>query len=71
MDLLGVKIFLLKNNLSLSEIAREICTERQTEQSVRVMLSQIVHGRRWYPSLAEKVEARYGLRLSRPKRSAA
>jgi hypothetical protein len=71
MDSIGVKIFLLKHKLNLSEIARELCTEKQAEQSVRVMLSQMVNGRRWYPTLARKVEERYGLRLTRPNRSAA
>lgn len=71
MDSIRVKIFLLQNKLDLSQIAREIRTPKQTEQSVRVMLSQMVNGRRWYPSLAKKLEERYGLRLTRPKRSAA
>lgn len=71
MDSIGVKIFLIKKGINLSDVARELREEEQTEQSVRVMLSQMIHGRRWYPSLAKKLEERYGIRLTQPKRSAA
>lgn len=64
-----VKIFLLKNELTVAGMARELREGDQTEGAVRVMLSQMIHGRRFYPTLAKRVERRYGLRLSRPAKS--
>jgi hypothetical protein len=76
MNTLQVKIFLLKNDLTLAGIAAEIArTENQKERDcVRVMLSQMVHGHRFYPALARKVEKRYPelrFRDRRPERKAA
>lgn len=66
MNTTEVKIWLLRRELSLQQMARELRTGKQTVQAVRVMLSQMVNGRRFYPSLAQRVEERYGLKLSRP-----
>jgi len=66
MNSIEVKIQLLRRGLTLQQIARELRTGSQSEQAVRVMLSQMVNGRRFYPTLAKRVEERYGLRLTRP-----
>lgn len=64
-----VKIFLLKHDLEISQMARELRTGKQTTVAVRVMLSQMINGHRYYPTLARRVEERYGLKLSRPASS--
>ena len=66
MTTVEVKIFLLLNGLTLQEMARELADDGQNITALRVMLSQMVNGARWYPTLAEKVKERYGLRLQRP-----
>lgn len=66
MDSLKVKIFLLKNRLTVRGMAREMCPEGRSEDALRVMLSQMINGQRFYPTLARQVEKRYGLKLSRP-----
>lgn len=63
---LQVKIFLWKNGLSLAGMARELKTNWQSEDAIRVMLSQMVHGHRFYPSLAKRANEKYGLQLKRP-----
>lgn len=66
MNTTEVKIWLLRRELSLQQMARELRTGKQSVQAVRVMLSQMVNGRRFYPTLARRVEERYGLKLARP-----
>lgn len=66
MTTLQVKFWLLKEKLSIAQIARELCDEDHSEQALRVMLSQMINGRRFYPALAQRVNDRYKLSLSRP-----
>lgn len=66
-----IKIFLLKNQLTLSEIARQIMDDfpDATEESVRTMLTQTVNQKTWYPKIERVVNQRFGnigLRLVRP-----
>jgi hypothetical protein len=64
----AAKIFLICNGLTIAEIARRIAPEwGATEESLRIMITDMVNGRRFYPRLAAKVEATVGLRLERPK----
>ena len=65
MSTLKVKIFLLKNELTLAGMARDLATAERGEVSTRVMLSQMVNGRRFYPSLAKRVQRKYGLELQK------
>jgi hypothetical protein len=61
------KIFLINNGLTVAEIARRVAPYTGAkEKSVRVMLTDMINGRRYYPSLADKVEELLGLRLERP-----
>lgn len=66
MNAIQVKIVLLKKGLSIAAMARELRTKTQTEDAVRVMLSQMIHGRRFYPALAKRVNQRYGIKFERP-----
>ena len=61
------KIFLINNDLTVSEMVRQIKPEMNaTEASLRAMLTDMINGRRFYPGLAAKVYERFGLRLERP-----
>ena len=61
------KIYLINNDLTVAEIARRIAPEWDaTEESLRSMITDMVNGRRFYPSLADKVYEVIGLRLTRP-----
>lgn len=60
-----VKSFLWQRGLSLAGMARDLKTATQSEDAIRVMLSQMVHGHRFYPALAKRVERKYGLTLTR------
>jgi hypothetical protein len=60
-----VKIFLINKQLTVADMARQLRTATQSDEALRIMLSQMIHGRRFYPTLAKRVEKRYGLRLER------
>lgn len=66
---LQVKVWLLKKQLSIAQIARELCDDSHSEQALRVMLSQMINGRRFYPTLAQRLKDRYNLSLSRPAKT--
>lgn len=66
MAAIEVKIFLLRRNLSIQEAARAIRSDGQTEQSARVMLSQMINGQRFYPAMAERFYEEFGVRIPRP-----
>jgi hypothetical protein len=63
------KIYLINNDLTVAAIARRIepnATESR-QASLRVMITDMINGRRFYPSLAQKVNDAVGLRLERPR----
>lgn len=62
------KIYLIKNDLTVSEIARRIepDADKSREASLRVMITDMVNGRRFYPTLARRVREVVGLELERP-----
>ncbi len=60
-----VKIFLLKNGLTVTGIAKDLCRKGQSESALRVCISQLINGHRFYPSLARQLRERYGLRVAR------
>jgi hypothetical protein len=67
MDSKKAKIFLINNDLTVAEIARRIAvTSDATEESLRTMITSMINGKAFYPSLAEKVFQEVGLRLTRP-----
>lgn len=66
------KIFLINNDLTVSDIARRIAAASSdkteaNEASLRSMITDMINGRRYYPSLAEEVERTVGLKLVRPR----
>lgn len=61
------KIFLINNDLTIAEIARRIAVHSNArEESLRTMITSMVNGKAFYPSLAVKVFEEVGLRLERP-----
>lgn len=60
-----VKIFLLKRGLTVGGMAKELCRKGQSESALRVCISQLINGHRFYPALAKELRQRYGLRLTR------
>ena len=66
MNPIQVKIYMLRRGLTIKGMAEELNEGAHTMDAMRVMISQMINGARWYPTLAEKVKERYGLRLQRP-----
>lgn len=65
-----IKKFLIDNDLTIAEMARQLSRRSDataSEGSLAQMLSDTIYGRRWYPTLAEKVQSEFGLILVRPK----
>lgn len=65
-----IKKFLIDNDLTIAEMARQLAAMPDvtaSESSLAQMLSDTFYGRRWYPTLAEQVNERFGLHLVRPK----
>ncbi|HQZ81626.1 MAG TPA: hypothetical protein PLR83_00270 [Pyrinomonadaceae bacterium] len=61
------KIFLINHELTVAEIARRLAADSDaTEASLRSMITDMINGRRFYPTLADKVFEQVGLRLERP-----
>lgn len=61
------KIYLINNDLTVAEIARRIAPMSDaTEESLRSMITDMINGRRYYPTLAAKVFESVGLRIERP-----
>ena len=62
-----VKIFLLKNGLTVAEMARQLCVGTDTKfDSMRTMIDDTLYGKRFYPSVAAKLESKFGLKIERP-----
>lgn len=62
-----VKVFLLKNGLTIAAMSRELCRNSDTkETSMATMISDMIYGRRFYPKLARKLDKKFGLKLERP-----
>lgn len=64
------KIYLINNDLTVAEIARRLEPDASNSRqaSLRVMISDMVNKRRYYPTLASRVYEVVGLRLERPAR---
>jgi len=65
----NAKIYLIKNELTAAEIARRVEPDasESRQKSLRVMITDMINGRRYYPTLADKVFEVAGLRLERPR----
>ena len=67
---LKVKILLLEKGLTISGMAQILINESLVEStnfdSQRTMLTAILYGTHWYPTLAETVNSRFNLNLKRP-----
>lgn len=62
-----VKILLIEKGLNIADMARDLEPETDaTFESLQTMISDLLYGRRWYPSLAEKIYDRYGIKVSQP-----
>ncbi len=62
-----VKVYLLKNGLTIASMARELCRNSDTkETSMTTMISDMIYGRRYYPTLAKKLSKKFGLEFERP-----
>lgn len=62
-----IKKYLIDKDLTIAEMARSLAPKTTaSESSLQQMLSDMFYGRRWYPTLAEQVNAEFGLNLSRP-----
>lgn len=67
MDAKKAKIFLVKNDLTVAEIARRVAPQTDaTVKSLEVMIGRMIHGKAFYPSLADIIYREIGLRLMRP-----
>ena len=70
MKSIQIKIKLLEQGLTVAGIARQMAQEpdvEANEKSLRAMITDMINGRRFYPQLAEKVNAKFNLGIKRPK----
>jgi|GEM_PF-3423879 len=64
-----VKAFLFERRLSVSTMAREMAADYPIAfDSLRVMIGDVLFGRRYFPRLALMLNERYGLGLERPEK---
>lgn len=75
MDTLKAKTLLFKKELTVAQISRELRADAATrgervptQRSLETMVADLIYGRHFYPSLAEKLNSRYGFEFVRPKR---
>lgn len=62
-----IKKTLIDRDLTITQIARELSLSYPaTAISLRQMISDMMHGRRWYPHLAARIESKFGLRFTQP-----
>ena len=67
MDSKKAKIYLINNGLTVAEIARRVAPKSgAAEESLRTMITAMINGRAFYPSLADLVYKTVGLKLDRP-----
>ncbi len=66
-----VKVFMMANGLTIASIAREFCASESDVKftSMQTMISDLIHGRKWFPAYARKLDKRYGIKLQRPART--
>lgn len=59
-----VKVFMMENGLTISGMARELADNNATEASLRVMISDMIYGRKYYPNRAKQLADKFNLQLS-------
>lgn len=65
-----VKVFMLKKGLTVASIARDLCLESDAKfTSMQTMVSDLIHGRKWFPEYAKQLDEKYGIKIDRPKRT--
>jgi hypothetical protein len=63
-----VKAFLYENKTTVSAMAREMAADYPIGfDSLRVMIGDVLFGRRYFPRLAAMLNERYGFEISRPE----
>lgn len=64
-----VQVLMLKKGLTVASIARDLCRESDTKfTSMQTMISDLIHGRKWFPSYAKKLDEKYGIKITPKKR---
>jgi hypothetical protein len=61
-----VKVFMLKNGLTITSMAEDLADENRKKTSLQVMISDLIYGRRYYPHLAQELDENYGIKIKRP-----
>lgn len=62
-----VKAFLFERRLTVSKMARDMAADYPIAfDSLRVMIGDVLFGRRYFPRLAAMLNERYGLDIARP-----
>lgn len=61
-----VKVFMLKNGLTLTAMADALADQTRKKTSLVTMISDLIYGRRYYPSLAQELDEKFGLKIDRP-----
>lgn len=63
-----VKAFLFEKRLSVAQMARELRDDYPiAHDSLRIMIGDVLYGRRFFPRLAAMINERYGLDIQRPE----
>lgn len=67
MNPFDVKVLMLKQGLTISGMARKLCEGSSTkETSMQTMIADVIYGRRFYPSIALKLDEHFGIKIERP-----
>ena len=62
-----IKKQLIDRGITIADIAREITPDDRSVNATRMMISQMIHRRYFYPTLAAKLKAEYGISIPRPR----
>lgn len=62
-----IKKTLIDRELSIADIARALVGEGQSEEAKRVMISQMINGVRYYPTLARQLKDEFDIHIPRPR----
>lgn len=62
-----IKKTLIDRELTITQMAHDLAKDYPANPvSIRQMLSDMIYQRRWYPTLADKINAVYGIKFIRP-----
>lgn len=62
-----IKILLITKGLSVAEMARELEKDSNaTAKSLEVMIHDTLYGKRFIPSIASKINKKFGIKIERP-----